>query len=337
MQNEILQEGLLLDESGMLKQAGYARHLLIEYNREQIKKGFGKMKEWDTYYIYNTSHAFIINVSIESGKAIGKVTLISFSQRWHRSAVFEEKLPELEKFLKETYVNSDTKLSGLGYTLWLKYNENTRRIMCHADNFMNNNPIDADISLLEIPDESIVSVTPFEKKKTCFDFNQDIVGIKVFGIVRFENKEYLFPPENSVAVFKRKRSLFSGNPNKICANASGNINGKLFGFNLSKSVNENFENAENAIFYENKIYKLGKVKIDAPSKNDLKLMNPWQFTDEEDHIHLTFQPEFIKKNNAKGILKNDDKIIIFGFFTGGVSFDDETAVRVDDFFGFVEM
>ena len=47
MQHEITTAIPLLDEQGNLTQPGYAKRLLPVYNRENVKGGFARLKEWD--------------------------------------------------------------------------------------------------------------------------------------------------------------------------------------------------------------------------------------------------------------------------------------------------
>ena len=58
MQYEITGAIPLLDEKGNLTQAGYAKRLLPVYDREKVKGGFARLKEWDYYYVGNDRFAF---------------------------------------------------------------------------------------------------------------------------------------------------------------------------------------------------------------------------------------------------------------------------------------
>lgn len=48
-----LTTGPLLDHSGNLTEAGYATQLVKTYDRNKIKAGKTRIKEWDYYLIYN--------------------------------------------------------------------------------------------------------------------------------------------------------------------------------------------------------------------------------------------------------------------------------------------
>ncbi|HOV63488.1 MAG TPA: DUF2804 family protein, partial [Spirochaetia bacterium] len=51
MQREITETQRLLDENGALIRPGFARKMVFEYNREQIKAGLFSLKEWDFYQV----------------------------------------------------------------------------------------------------------------------------------------------------------------------------------------------------------------------------------------------------------------------------------------------
>lgn len=53
MQREIIKNTKLLNEKGNLNQLGYARSLILDYARKDIKANSLRIKEWDYYLIYN--------------------------------------------------------------------------------------------------------------------------------------------------------------------------------------------------------------------------------------------------------------------------------------------
>lgn len=53
MQKEITSPMDLLDENGYIIQSGWARKLLFNYEREKIKAGPLRIKEWDFWKVVN--------------------------------------------------------------------------------------------------------------------------------------------------------------------------------------------------------------------------------------------------------------------------------------------
>ena len=50
-QHEITEPGPLLDDQGNLCQAGYAKRMLLEYDRNDIRGHTMRIKEWDYYLV----------------------------------------------------------------------------------------------------------------------------------------------------------------------------------------------------------------------------------------------------------------------------------------------
>ena len=57
MQHEITQNGPLLNANGTLREPGWARSLLLDYRRADVKAGKLRIKEWDYYCLLYTSDA----------------------------------------------------------------------------------------------------------------------------------------------------------------------------------------------------------------------------------------------------------------------------------------
>ena len=55
MQHEITHSAPLLNESGSLREPGYAKRLLPIYRRADIRAGKSRIKEWD-YYLITDGH-----------------------------------------------------------------------------------------------------------------------------------------------------------------------------------------------------------------------------------------------------------------------------------------
>ena len=60
MEQHLLTEGPLLNEEGNLNEAGYALSLVKKYDRNLIKAGKSRIKEWDYYYVGNKKRGIAI-------------------------------------------------------------------------------------------------------------------------------------------------------------------------------------------------------------------------------------------------------------------------------------
>ena len=72
-QNEITESSNLFDENSSLVQRGWARKPILKYNKENIGKGWLRIKEWDHYSILNKQFGFQLTIG-----DIGYLTQMSY-------------------------------------------------------------------------------------------------------------------------------------------------------------------------------------------------------------------------------------------------------------------
>jgi hypothetical protein len=63
MQNELKTPEGLLDDKGNLQQQGWARKLILDYNREDITVGWHRIKERDYYAVLEPSFGITLTYS----------------------------------------------------------------------------------------------------------------------------------------------------------------------------------------------------------------------------------------------------------------------------------
>jgi len=69
-----------LDEEGTLKQAGWAKDLLLRYDRRQIKAPRFRIKEWDYYCILRGSYGAAFTIADNGYLGFVSVTLFDFKE-----------------------------------------------------------------------------------------------------------------------------------------------------------------------------------------------------------------------------------------------------------------
>ncbi|MBQ1466428.1 MAG: DUF2804 family protein, partial [Eubacteriaceae bacterium] len=69
MQHEITTRHPLLDGQGRLIEAGYAKSLILDYDRKAIKAGSMRIKEWDYYLV--TCDDFAVALTIDDNSYMG--------------------------------------------------------------------------------------------------------------------------------------------------------------------------------------------------------------------------------------------------------------------------
>ncbi|PKK96290.1 MAG: DUF2804 domain-containing protein, partial [Tenericutes bacterium HGW-Tenericutes-3] len=81
MQNEIKEVQRLLDEKGCIINPGYAKKMLWEYDRKDIKAGKLRIKEWDYYLIVNDDYGIAFTVADNSYLGFVSVSLLDFKEK----------------------------------------------------------------------------------------------------------------------------------------------------------------------------------------------------------------------------------------------------------------
>ena len=75
-QNEITVTSDLLDDNGELIQRGWSRKLILNYNREKIKAGPLRIKEWDYYAILNHDGHYGITITVADLGFAGLIAVV---------------------------------------------------------------------------------------------------------------------------------------------------------------------------------------------------------------------------------------------------------------------
>ena len=81
MNQRILSNGKLLNSYGNLDEAGYAKSLVKEYRRDDIKASSWRIKEWDYYYIGCSDFGIALTIDDNSYMGLGSVSLLDFKNK----------------------------------------------------------------------------------------------------------------------------------------------------------------------------------------------------------------------------------------------------------------
>ena len=171
MQHEITKPGKLLNLDGSLAQKGYAKSLILSYDRKAVKAPGLRIKEWDYYLVYNSRYAVALTIDDNSYMGLDSISLINFEEKWEKTVSPMRWLTMGGTGLPASSETGDIAISGKGYGIIFENGARFRRLTFHMDNFMDGKPIDGSISLEKLPDESMVIATPFAEKKTHFYYN----------------------------------------------------------------------------------------------------------------------------------------------------------------------
>ena len=181
-QHEITKSGPLLDAQGNLREAGYAKRPLPEYDRNMIKGHSMRIKEWDYYLVMNGQFALALTIADNSYMGLDSISLLDF---WENTQVTRSPmrlLPMGATGMPSSTVEGDSASGGKGYSLLFRREEEKRLLFAHMERFDGREPLDAYVELTGEPEESMVICTPFDKPGH-FYFNQKINCLRAAGKV----------------------------------------------------------------------------------------------------------------------------------------------------------
>ena len=337
MQHEITNRHPLLDENGHLIETGYAKKLILDYDRKAIRANGLRIKEWDYYLIYNKDYGVALTVDDNSYMALDSISLLDFRKPWEHTNSPMKFMTLGKRNFPSSSVSGDVTGEGKGYKIEFRHEKDKRILTFSMDDFMDGKPIEGRIELLKNDDDSMVIVTPYKESKVHFYYNQKINCMPAKGTVEFDGREYRFDPEDSFGVLDWGRGVWTYKNTWYWGSASGVIDGRRFGFNIGYGFGDTSAASENMLFYEGKAHKLSKVTFNIPQKDGKDdFMSPWTFTSDDGRFQMDFLPVIDRAANTDFIILGSDQHQVFGKFTGKAILDDGRIIEVKDFLGFAE-
>ena len=337
MEQHLLSYGPLLDENGRLCEAGYATSLVKAYDRDAIKAGKSRIKEWDYYLIYNDRFGVALTLDDNSYMGMISASFLDFQKPAERTFSPMFWLPFGKTGFPSTSANGDVSVSVKVASGSYTHENGTRRLTFHMENFDNGMPFDCDIILTDEPRDSMVIATPFPKKPTAFYYNQKIIAMRAKGSVRYRGETHIFDPSDSFGLLDWGRGVWTYDNTWYWSAAQGEVNGHTFGFNLGYGFGDTSAASENMLFCDGIAHKLDRVTFAIPQKDGKDdFLSPWHFSDNEGRLDLTFIPIIDRKSKTDVLVICSDQHQVFGRFTGKVVLDDGIELQIENLLGFAE-
>ena len=337
MQHEILKRHPLLNEKGHLIETGYARKLILDYDRKAIKANSMRIKEWDYYLVYNDDFAIALTVDDNSYMALDSISLIDFRIPWEHTNSPMKAFTMGNRHFPASSDVGDVKGEGKGYRIEFLNHEKERILNFEMDRFLDDKPIRGSITLEKKDDDSMVIVTPYKESKVHFYYNQKINCMPASGKVYFDGREYEFRKENSFGTLDWGRGVWTYKNTWYWGSASGILNGKRFGFNIGYGFGDTSAASENMLFYDGKAHKLSQVTFNIPMKDGREdYLSDWTFSSDDGRFEMGFHPILDRASNTDFVILGSNQHQVFGRFSGKAVLDDGTVLEVKDFLGFAE-
>ncbi len=335
-QHEITVPGPLLQENGDLREPGYAKSLLLAYNRNAVKGGPLRLKEWDYYLVMGDGFALALTIADNSYMGLDSISLLDFREGWEITKSPMRLFPLGKTGLPASSVTGDVQIKGKGYRIGFYNDGATRRLIAHMDAFKGSAAIDADVILTDEPRDSIVICTPFSKPAH-FYYNQKINCMRASGTIQLGEKTYAFDPSRDFGTLDWGRGVWTYHNTWYWGSGSGLTDGTPFGFNIGYGFGDAGAATENMLFYDGTAHKLSQVTFNIPMKNGKEdYLSPWTFTSDDGRFVMDFEPVMDRAScTSVGVIKSDQHQV-FGRFSGTAVLDDGRVLEIKDFMGFAE-
>lgn len=337
MQYRIMEKSALLDESGNLKQKGYATSYMLEYNRQQIKASKAKIKEWDYYYVGNDNHAICLTVADMGYIGALSATFMDFETPSQITKSSVMLFPMGKLHMPTSTLKGDVIVKNGDVEMCFVFDGNVRHIFGKYPKFgKNGEELAFDFTLSDIPEECMFIATPFDKPKH-FYYNSKINCLTAQGSFSLGNKTYDL--NNALGTLDWGRGVWTYDNTWYWGSLQTILpDGKKFGFNLGYGFGNTSAASENMLFYDGKAHKLEEVKFNIPGDgtDNVRYTEPWTFTSSDGRLSLDFTPIIDRYEPI------DLKVFcmiphqVFGRFNGTCILDDGTVIHLDNVLGFAE-
>ena len=84
-QHEITKRAALLSPSGDIAEAGWARGLLSQYRRADIRAGKMRIKEWDYYLITDGHIGLALTIADNGYMGLDSISFLNFDEGWEQT------------------------------------------------------------------------------------------------------------------------------------------------------------------------------------------------------------------------------------------------------------
>lgn len=334
MQHEITQPIRLLNSRGSVQQPGWAKDLLFEYDRSDIKAPKFRIKEWDYYCILNDRAGVAFTIADNGYMGFVAATVFDFEKPAEISADLITPLPLGRFNMPASSKTGDVIFENKRLSMKFLRQKESRTIEVLFPDFHKNQPLTGKITLQQ-PDsyETMVIATPFPKNKHAFYYNQKINCLPAEGELTLGERKIVFTSNDSFGVLDWGRGVWTYNNTWYWGSASGKIGNDLFGFNIGYGFGDTSAATENLLFFNGRVHKLDQVQFHIPADSFLK---PWRFNSNDGRFEMEFQPILDRNSNANLLIIRSNQHQVFGRFSGKAILDDGAIINVKDFSGFAE-
>lgn len=339
MQHEVKEIQPLLTKQGKIGEPGYAKRMVWQYNRENIKVRKTRIKEWDYYYISNKTHALCVTIADMGYVGALSLSIMDFAtpSEFTNSSVFFFPMGKLN--MPATSEKGDCGYKNGGVEMRFENDGKVRRLTgAYPNADKKGTLLRFDVTISDVPEESLAIATPF-KKKGHFYFNQKINCMSAEGYFMLDDNKFVFDKKDSLATLDWGRGVWTYDNTWYWGSMQTILpDGSRFGWNLGYGFGDTTAASEDVFFYNGKAHKIGRTEFVIPGDKEGKprYMENWRFVSDDGRLDCVFKPLIDR------YAPFDVKVMcmiphqVFGYISGKCVLDDGTIINLDNVFGFAE-
>lgn len=334
MRNHLIEGyGELLNNNGTLKEAGWAKDLVLRYDRSKIKASKFRIKEWDYYLVLDKDFGVAFTVSDLGYGGLHSVSFLDFKTPSETTQSVITLLPMGKTNMPYTSKCGDVHFENKTLRIDYIIKPGERRILCVYKNFKDGNDLKADILLKQPPMDTMVIATPWKEKSTAFYYNQKINCMRASGYVSLGGIKYEFNPETDFGTLDWGRGVWTYDNTWYWGSGNCDLDGHTFGFNIGYGFGDTSAASENILFYDGVAHKLDDVTFNIPEGS---YTDPWTFTSSDGRFEMDFVPIIDRNALIDAKIICTDQHQVFGKMTGTAVLDNGTRLEIKDMLMFAE-
>ncbi|MFZ4615192.1 MAG: DUF2804 domain-containing protein [Rectinemataceae bacterium] len=359
MEHEITASGSLHDAQGRLREPGWARSLLLDYDRDSVRAPKWRIKEWDYYMVHAGTFGIAFTVADNGYMGFVGATVFDFAQRAETSKSVMTVFPMGKMGLPRHSKEGVTEARAGGASLRFEASNGKRRLVFSWPGFGaapgsaapgsaapgSGGPAPApaldlsgEILLEETGPDSMVIATPFSGAARAFYYNQKINCQDATGSFRLGDRAFVLEKGRAFAVLDWGRGVWTWSNVWYWGSASGRLalpdgSNPRFGFNIGHGFGDTSAAGENMVFFEGRAHKIGTLLIEIDHGDFLA---PWRARSGDGRFDLTLTPSLDRASSTNLLVIASIQHQVFGSWSGTVILDDGRKLEVRDFPGFCE-
>ncbi len=332
-QTEITNPSDLFKKDGSLLQRGWARKPILRYNKENIGKGWSRIKEWDHLSVLNDKFGFQLTIG-----DIGYLTQMSYVwldfEKKEREGKGQFKFFTKSKLLPLSSLKDSTiEFLSKKFTAIIEKKRNQRILTIDDPTFMDKG-IKGTIILDDKPEwDNTVVATGYKDDPNLFYYNHKINMMPAEGSIQIGEKEYSFNPDTSFGLMDWGRGIWPYHTHWLWGSACGIVNGVPFAFNIGYGFGDLTTHTENIIFYDGKAHKIDEVTFHHEDRDPTKA---WTFTSNDDRFNMVLTPLIPHREKINFGLIYLNSSLLHGFYTGDVVLDSGEKIHIENMLGHAE-